>query len=336
MNVTHEVGLSSTEIAWLWSVYINESMSICLTKHLQKCNTHKDVEILLQRTMDLSEKHVAEIKHIFTKENFPVPRGFSDHDVDLTAPALFFDLFSVSYVYGMSRMGLVNYGMIVSSVAREDVRLFFTKCLQSTLELYNSSIELMLHKGIYDRPPMIPYPDHVEFIRNKETFISKWLEKQRPLNVIEISEMFFNIERNYFGLILLTGLIQVARDEKVKQFLVKGKQLAQQQIEFLNKTFIKDDLLGTIMVNSEVTTTTVSPFSDRLIMFLITALNQQGAAYIGHALSISSRVDLIAEYSKLIPEIMKYGKEGMDLMMEYEWMEEPPHAPNRKELARNS
>lgn len=333
MNVTHEVGLSSTEIAWLWSVYINEGMSICITKHLQKYNTHKDVDSLLQRALELSTKHIEEIKTLFAKENFPIPRGFSDDDLDLTAPALFFDLFSVSYVYGMSRIGLVTYGMFVSSVAREDVRLFFTKCLQSTLELYNIAIELMLHKGIYDRPPMIPYPDHVEFVRNKETFISKWLEKQRPLNVIEISEMFFNIERNYFGLILLTGLIQVAKDDKVKQFLVKGKQLAQKQIEFLNKTFIKDDLLGTIMVNSEVTTSTVSPFSDRLIMFLITALNQQGANYIGHALSVSSRVDLISEYSKLIPEIMKYGKEGMDLMMEYEWLEEPPHAPNRKELA---
>ncbi|MDD9269544.1 DUF3231 family protein [Paenibacillus sp. GCM10023248] len=334
MNVTHEVGLSSTEIAWLWSVYINESMSICLIKHLQKYNGHKDVEVLLQRTMDLSEKHMEEIKNIFSKENFPIPRGFSENDVDLTAPALFFDLFSVSYVYGMSRVGLVTYGKIVSNVAREDVRLFFTKCLQSTLELYNISIELMLHKGIYDRPPMIPYPDHIEFIRNKETFISKWLEKQRPLNVIEISEMFFNIERNYFGLLLLTGLIQVAKDEKVKQHLVKGKQLAQKQIEFLNKTFINDDLLGTIMVNSEVTTSTVSPFSDRLIMFLITTLNTQGAAYIGHALSTSSRVDLVSEYSKLIPEIMKYGKEGMDIMIEYEWLEEPPHAPDRRGLAR--
>ncbi len=234
----------------------------------------------------------------------------------------------------MSRLGLVTYAKIVSSVARKDVRLFFTKCLQSTLDLYNRSIELMLHKGIYDRPPMIPYPDHIEFIRNKETFISKWLEKQRPLNVIEISEMFFNIERNYFGLILLTGLIQVAKDEKVKQFLAKGKKLAQEQIEFLNKTFIKDDLLGTIMVNSEVSTSTESPFSDKLIMFLVTALNAQGVAYIGHALSTCSRVDLVSEYSKLIPEILKFGKQGMDLMIEYGWLEEPPHAPNRKELAR--
>jgi len=29
---------------------------------------------------------------------------------------------------------------------------------------------------------------------------------------------------------------------------------------------------------------------------------------------------------------MKYGKEGLDLLIEREWMEEPPHAPDRKSL----
>ncbi|MCR2805496.1 DUF3231 family protein [Paenibacillus soyae] len=334
MNVTHEVGLSSTEIAWLWSVYINETMSICITKHLKQHNSYEDVAVLLQRSLELSEKHVEEIKKIFTKENFPIPAGFSENDLNVSAPALFFDLFSVSYVYGMSRIGMSTYSMIVSSVARNDVREFFTQCLQSTLELYNISVELMLEKGLYDRPPMVPYPDHIEFIRKKETFISQWMEKERPLNVIEMSEMFFNIERNYFGLILLTGLIQVVQDEKVKKYLIRGKQLAQKQIKFLNKTFIQDDLLGTVMVNSEVSTSTVSPFSDRLMMFLVTALNTQGIAYVGHALSISSRTDLVAEYSKTIPEIVKFAKDGMDLMIEYKWLEEPPHAPNRKELAK--
>ncbi|WP_336773556.1 DUF3231 family protein [Paenibacillus sp. MMO-58] len=335
MNVTHEVGLSSTEIAWLWSTYINESASICFTKHFLHHieRNREDVKILLEKTQTLSEKHVEEIKNIFSKESFPIPMGFSDNDVELSAPPLFFDLFSVSYVYGMSRIGLVNYGKIMSNVARKDIRIFFSKCLESTTELYNTAIELMLEKGIYDRPPMIPYPNHIEFVHKKETFISKWLEKERPLNVIEISEMFFNIERNYFGLILLTGFIQVVKDEKIKQHLIKGKQLAQKQIEFLNKTFMNDDLLGNIMVNSEVSASTTSPFSDKLIMFLISTLNTQGIAYIGHALATSMRLDLVQEYSKIIPEILVYGKEGLDLMIENAWLEEAPHTPDRKGLA---
>lgn len=329
----HTVGLSSTEIAGLWTTYINDSMSICMTKHFWHHSSNDDVKPIVKRSMELSEKHLMEIRNIFEKEGIAVPRGFTDEDVNLDAPPLFFDLFPLSYVYGMSRIGLVAYGMFVSNVAREDIRAFFSKCLQSTIDLYNDAVSLLLEKGIYDRPPMIPYPDHIEFVNKKETLLSKWLEQQRPLNVLELSEMFFNIERNYFGLVLLMGFIQVTKDATIQQYLKQGKQLAQKQIQFLNHTLLKEDLMGSIMVNSEVSTSTVSPFSDRLIMNLITMLNSQGVTFIGHALSVSSRIDLANEYLKLIPEIIQYGKDGADILIDRGWLEEPPHAPNRRELA---
>jgi hypothetical protein len=333
MKVIHKVGLSSAEIAWLWTTYQTDSASICIVKHFLQTNDKEDVKPLLEKSITVSETHLSAIRRIFTEENFPIPQGFTAQDVDLSAPALFFDLYSVSYIYGMSRIGMANYSRMVSNVAREDIRAFFSQCLRTTLDLYNESTRLMLDKGIYDRPPMIPYPDHVEFIRNKETILSKWLEKQRPLNVIEISEMFYNLERNYFGLILLTACIQAAKDEKVRQYFKRGKRLAQKQIQFLNETLISDDLLGNIMVNSEVSTSTVSPFSDKLMMFIITALNTQGAGFVGISMASSSRVDLIAEYDKFVHEILLFGKEGFDIMVEHGWLEEPPHAPDREALA---
>ncbi|PZD96500.1 sugar isomerase [Paenibacillus sambharensis] len=334
MNVDHTVGLSSTEIAGLWATYINDSLSICISKHFLHHAESADVKPIVKRALELSETHMREIRDIFEKEGFPIPEGFSDEDIDLSAPPLFFDLYPLSYTYGMSRMGLVNYASYVSNVAREDIRVFFSQCLQSTLELYNESISLLLAKGIYDRPPMIPYPDHVEYIHKKEGFLSKWLEEKRPLSVLELSEIFFNIERNYFGLVLLTAFIQVTKDEVIQQYLIKGKELAHKQIQYLNGTLIKEDLIGSIMVNSEVTTSTVSPFSDRLILNLVTMLNTQGINFIGHALSVSTRIDLNCEYLKLIPEILQYGKDGADILIARGWLEEPPHAPNRRELAR--
>ncbi|NOU86193.1 DUF3231 family protein [Paenibacillus sp. LMG 31460] len=64
--------------------------------------------------------------------------------------------------------------------------------------------------------------------------------------------MFFNIERNYFGLILLTAFMQVVKDEHIKRLLARGKQLSMDQIKFINDKLVQDDLLGTIMVNTEV------------------------------------------------------------------------------------
>ena len=333
MNVIHKVGLTSTEIAWLWTTYMNDSASIGILKHFQATNDKEDVKALLDRSITASETHLNVIRNIFAEEKFPVPQGFTAEDIDLSAPPLFLDLYSVSFIYGMSRIGMANYSKMVSNAAREDIRAFFSECLRTALDLYNDSTRLMLDKGIYDRPPMIPYPNHIEFIRNKGTILSKWMEKERPLNVIEISEIFYNIERNYFGLILLTAFIQVAGDEQVKRFLQKGKELAQKQIKFLNETMIDDDLLGNIMVNSEVSTSTVSPFSDKLMMFIVTALNAQGAAFVGNSMATSSRADLIAAYDKFMHEILMFGKDGFDIMVENGWLEEPPHAPDRDALA---
>lgn len=329
----HIVGLTSTEIAGLWTTYLNDSMNVCISKYLLKTLQNDEIEPLLTTCLELSELHLEEIRNIFNEEKFPIPKGFTDEDINLSAPPLFFDLFPVSYVYGMSRMGLSNYGMITSTVAREDVRLFFSKCLNSNLNLYNRAVDLMLSKGIYDRPTMIPYPKSVEFIKKKELFLSKWLEIKRPLNVLEISDIFFNIERNYFALILLTAFIQVTKDKKIQQYYVKGKKLAQDQIQFFNNALIKDDLLGTIMVNNEVSTSTEAPFSEKLMLNLITMLNSSALTFMGHGLTSAQRIDLVAEYKNLIDEILSYGNDGFKILVDKEWLEEPPHAPNRKDLA---
>lgn len=330
---SHVVGLSSTELSALWSSYISDSLAVCISKYLLHITEDDEIKPLIERSLTLSQTHTETIQHLFEKEKFPIPIGFTDTDVNITAPPLFFDAFPLSYVYSMGRIGLNKYATFLSNTAREDVRNYFTQCLESSTELYNKSVTLMLTKGIYDRPPMIPYPEHAAFIQKKENFLSKWFGPQRALNVLEISEMFFNIERNYFGFILLTSFIQVVKDEAIKKLLIKGKKLSMDQIAFINNKFIQDDLLGSIMVNTEVTRSTVSPFSDKLILNLLNVLNSSALTYLGNALSVTTRLDLSTEYSKIMIEIMSFGKDVTDLLIEREWMEEPPLAPNRKELA---
>lgn len=333
MNIKHSVGLTASEIAALWSAYMSNCMAVCLSKHFLKYLEDEDAKPLVSESLSNFQDHLAEIKDIFTSEKFPIPRGYSEEDVDLSAPSLFFDLFPLSYVYALSRMDSINYSTFVTCAAREDVRTLFTKWSISSLDMFNKSTSLMLSKGIYDRPAFIPYPDHVEFIEKKETLLTQWFEPNRPLNVLELSDIFFDIERNYYAATILTAFIQIVKDDKIQQYLLKGKKLANKQIEFLNETLQKDELLGTIMMNTEVTTSTISPFSDRLILGLINYTNSTAISFIGRSLSTATRIDLTAEYSKHLLEVMKFGKDGMDLLIERGWMEEPPHAPDRKKIA---
>jgi hypothetical protein len=160
--------------------------------------------------LKLSQSQSEQIKDIFDEEQFPTPIGFSDADINLSAPPLYTDLFALSFVYRVGQINLNHFGATATKVARKDIADFFFTGLESVTKLFEKSLNVMLTKGIYDRPPKISYPLKTEYIQ-EESFLGKWFGEQRALNSLELGEIFFVIERNYIGLLLLLGLIQVMK-----------------------------------------------------------------------------------------------------------------------------
>ncbi|TCN06243.1 uncharacterized protein DUF3231 [Bacillus sp. BK006] len=80
--------------------------------------------------------------------------------------------------YFLHHLQMVNLGFATSTVARADVLDFFTKALNQATELYAESTTLMLSKGIYDRPPMITYPEKVEYVKKKILYSSSHGKKE--------------------------------------------------------------------------------------------------------------------------------------------------------------
>lgn len=233
--------------------------------------------------------------------------------------------------YFLHHLQMVNLGFATSTVARADVLDFFTKALNQATELYAESTTLMLSKGIYDRPPMITYPEKVEYVK-KKSYIVAAMGKKRPLNAVELTEIFFNIERNYFSMLLCMGWLQVLKDKEIKNYIKDGIEISEKQINFFNELLKKEELLGTVPVSMKVTNSPVSPFPDKLIVALFLFLNSIDVTLIGHALSLSMRVDLATYYSKVIGEILIYAEKGFNIMVNRQWLEQPPQAPNRKVL----
>jgi hypothetical protein len=322
--------LSSSEIGSLWAVYLQESMTVCLLTYFLHYNQDEEIKNQLQRAYDMSSSHVQQITMLLNNENIPLPVGFSEKDLNLDAPELFYDMFALSFVYAMSRMSMINTGFVLANVARKDVMDFFASMVQSNSVLYQESTELMLSKGIYDRPPLIPYPKDVEYIE-KESYLSGF-GKKRPLNAVEMTEIFFNTERNYFSVILCMGLLQVIKDKEIHQYIEEGKKISEKQINTFNTLLKQEELLGNVTLNVEVSDSTVSPFSDRLVVMLFHSLNSIDITLIGHALSLSMRTDLIVYYEKYIAEVLLYAAKGFKILVERGWMQKPPHAPDRRKL----
>ena len=75
------------------------------------------------------------------------------------------------------------------------------------------------------------------------------------------------------GLILLMGLIQVTKDKEIKDYLLAGKKLAQSQLDTFDNLLKENDNYIGFPITMEVTNSTVSPFSEKLILFIISDPN---------------------------------------------------------------
>ncbi|MFD2445102.1 DUF3231 family protein [Bacillus sp. CGMCC 1.16607] len=326
--------LSSAEIGGLWQNYIQNSMSRCLLKYFLHHLKDEEIYSILNKRLTITEKQLNDICLLFSLENIPIPDGFSDQDINLEAPPLFYEEFALSFLYMMSRMEMVQTAFILSNVARSDVLAFFNDSLKHSVDFYSESTTLMLSKGVYDRPPMIPYPKQVEYIE-KKTFILPLPGKKRPLNTMELTELFFNIERNYFSILFCSGLLQVVKDKEIHAYIKKGRDISENQIKIFNNVLIKEDLLGISPVSMLVTDSTFPPFSNKFIVALFNFLNAIDVTLLGHALSMSMRADLSAQFSKFMTEILTYSEEGFNIMVNRGWLEQVPLAPNRKDLEKN-
>ncbi|AET68409.1 putative sugar isomerase [Desulfosporosinus orientis DSM 765] len=326
----HHLDLTTPEIASLWKIYMQNISHLYVFRHFEQHIQDSEIKPLVTEQIYLLQKFTVRIKEIFTEEHFPIPKGFSDYDLNLSAPSLYTDLYGLSYVYRFNQMVFSDYATTITKVAREDVVEFFYECLNLSGALFKKALNLMLSKGIYDRPPKIPYPRQVEFIHERESLLETWFGEHRPLNAMELGEIFYIIERNYIGMLMLMGFIQVMRDKEIKDYLIKGKDLAQKQIDIFNKILKEEHHLGNLPVSMEVTDSTISPFSDRLIMFLVATSVTAGIYLCAYAMSLSFRKDLAVHYAALMVEISRYGEEGIKLMIKRGWMEQPPESFDRE------
>ncbi|MDQ6597929.1 DUF3231 family protein [Bacillus salipaludis] len=144
------------------------------------------------------------------------------------------------------------------------------------------------------------------------------------------------IESNNVGLQLMTGFSQCALDKEVKQYCVKGMELAKKQIQTFEEMLIKANVHFSATSGSTVTTSTVSPFSDKLMMHCIAFLN--GFAIVGMSFGtyFSLRRDLTMQSTLIAKDVFFYGEEGINIMIKKGWFEEPPQMEDRTQIITNN
>lgn len=335
MESEHNIKLTASEIAQIWTAYMNTSMCNCLFTYFLEIVEDREIRSILENGLELSKAHSTKLTAFFQQEGYPIPIGFKvEDDVNPSAPRLFSDSFILSLIHNMGSMALSFYAISKTLAVRSDVDSFFTECVSQMNEYNSNSKNLLLSKGLFVRSPYLIPAKEVHFVQSTN-FMSGLLGKKRPLSAIEITNLFANLQKNELGRAAMMAWSQVVQSKEVGKFMARGKEIATKHAKVFASVLEEGDLPVPMTWDSEVTDSKVAPFSDKLLMFMATALTALSIGFYGTGMATSSRKDLSLDYVRLSAEIAAFAEDGANIMIENGWLEEPPMAVDRDELINN-
>jgi hypothetical protein len=312
----------------------NCAMAVVL-EHFKESLENEDIKSICSLAIQTADDQKEKFNTLFNQENYPLPVGFSSQeDLNSNAPKMVTDVFVLFYLHNMSKIDLALTAMCLADSVREDIRKIYSERMERAKGLYEQSIALLLQKGLFVRPPLIT-STHESKPMADNGFLSNFfgLANGRPLTAREANELHKNILMNYLGKSLLMALHQANSNDELKQLLLRGKELSSKIMQDLSQVLIENDLPVAMPSDTHVLVSKFSPFSERLIAFLVDEMNKYGLANYGYGAAVSSRKDLKTIYTRIIVDVYQYQDDIKKLMIKNNWMEKPPVALDRNALS---
>lgn len=332
IEVTHHAPLASTEIANLWRSHSYYSMLYRTMQHFNARVNDSDVHQLLEQALDMVGTRTWMAVDMLVRENHPEPVGFREEDVDLNAPRLYTDEFYLYFLLNMVRYGMGLNVLALGTSVRPDVREYFSKAVERNIGYYNRINDILLAKGLFIRPPAVTTINQVDFVK-KQDFMAGFLRERRPLLVDEVKQIYVGIVTNRLGGVLLTGFAQVAKSDQVRGYMERGIKIADKHVSVFSSKLQEHELSAPMQWAINVTDSTLSPYTDKLMMNFVITLNLIGITNYSNSLTQSPRHDLEADYMRLMAEATNYSEDGVNIAIENGWYEEPPRIIDRQELS---
>lgn len=136
-------------------------------------------------------------------------------------------MYDIMYLHLMTKVEMSLYALFTGMSYRKDIEDFFIGLTAESQAMNNQSTQFLLQKGTLVRPPFVSMPTEVRFVRDKEYMGGlNWFGETRSLNTVEVSLIHHAIETNLIGMQLMIGFAQVATNDEVRKYLVKGMNLS--------------------------------------------------------------------------------------------------------------
>ena len=329
----NELKLTSSEVGTLWGEYVNGTAIDIVNKYMVSIIEDEQIKAIFEEAIITFEKQKKQIVTFMENEGFPVPIGFTDSDLFKDKPRLFTDIFCLNYLHIMTLHGLLGHSTSLAVSVRKDLRDFYDSCDNDAKKMYHQTIELLLEIGSFQRDALFYPAKNPEFVSSQD-FTDGFFGKGRTLSATEIISISFNLKKSIMAKTLSIAFSQVAQTKEVREFLMDSEKTADGQIKKFTKIMQTDNLPVPKSWETEVTTSSDSPFSDKLMLYHMGFLFQAAQNYHGAGLASSMRTDLVTAYEGTILKNLMVTKKWYNLMVQNKWLEQPPLAPNRKEIAK--
>ncbi|MFC0211460.1 DUF3231 family protein [Paenibacillus chartarius] len=322
---------TAPETGYLWLNYMTDSMTVQLLRHMHAHCQDADIRDIQLQVRQLAEERLTRTAKLLEDEQAALPNGFTQQDVNVNAPRLFSDDFTLLLLYHMTNRSLVVCAKALAMVVQPGVHDYFTACMRDTVEIGTRTKAHLLSKGLLSAPPFL-HASAGARPEQRESFLQGYFGRGRTMNALEIANAFHNIQMNTVVRTVMLGYAQTAQLPEVRKLLAKAVHRTKDEAEAFRKKLEEEQLSVTPLSDSFVTDSKEPPYTDKLMMFHASLVNGSSIEQYGFGMASSIRSDLGAAYEKMMSSILHFADDGARLMIDRRWLEMMPSAADRREL----
>lgn len=135
MDDKTNIPLTAAEMSGLWTQYMGDTIVVCMNSYFLEKVEDEEIRPIIEWTLDTAKGNISIMQELFQKENFPIPIGFTEQDVNTKAPRLFTDTFFLKHLSQLAVFAMTASCAALTVATRPDVIAFHKRILNKGVEL---------------------------------------------------------------------------------------------------------------------------------------------------------------------------------------------------------
>lgn len=314
--------MNVNELGFLWYLQSSSNMVNVLLRYFQATAEDEELKNVLKEILSLSSYQEIEAERFLTEIKYNSIHFFNDDDILHINSRVFSDQLIIEILKHITGNGMREIALQYSELTDYKVKVFYMDIINKLTKIDLLLFELLQNNGLLQNKSFAFTETEVR----EDNLFKVASTQNRPLNIVELSHLSSSLQCNNVGLALCTGFSETVSDSNTQQIIIKGKELAFNQVSVISDLFKQNGVIISTGLESLVFPSNEAPLSDRLVANLIMFLNPIGINNLQSAVTSSYKKEHVKTLKKLIKDVEDFSKDVFKLLVKKDWLNEPPVA----------